>query len=444
MKIYSFCKPLFVQLIDNLNEEQIKYCVIGDYENLPESVGHDIDMWTNDLKKFRKCLEDAMQKTGFQPIIDNETHQCFDIVCIKKEDNGIVVAKFDIMTSTAYKSFLELYSSKEMEISIKPYKNFFVASEANEALMHFLYPMFEWGLIKKDVYKDAINQYYKDPIFLKTFESLWGHSTSEKVLLKISQRDWKGIELMMPVLRRKAIWRALQKMKTWRKMIITGYDLIRRWLRPTGVSLAFCGLDGAGKTTIIDELNNIFVGLLKPKKVFYGYWRPMVLPEIKVLLGKKVTHDPAIKELQKGKTIIEGAKKTKGVIGSTLKMLYYCLDYMLAPLRYGQIESRGGVVLFDRHYIDMVVHPLRFEMNLPQWPFLLLYKIISKPDYTFFLYCSSEEILQRKQEFSKEEIEKQIVLYTKVGKKIKGFIPIHTNTSVEDEIYEILSHIIRK
>ena len=348
------------------------------------------------------------------------------------------------MTSTAYKSFLELYSSKEMEISIKPYKNFFVASEANEALMHFLYPMFEWGLIKKDVYKDAINQYYKDPIFLKTFESLWGHSTSEKVLLKISQRDWKGIELMMPVLRRKAIWRALQKMKTWRKMIITGYDLIRRWLRPTGVSLAFCGLDGAGKTTIIDELNNIFVGLLKPKKVFYGYWRPMVLPEIKVLLGKKVTHDPAIKELQKGKTIIEGAKKTKGVIGSTLKMLYYCLDYMLAPLRYGQIESRGGVVLFDRHYIDMVVHPLRFEMNLPQWPFLLLYKIISKPDYTFFLYCSSEEILQRKQEFSKEEIEKQIVLYTKVGKKIKGFIPIHTNTSVEDEIYEILSHIIRK
>ena len=40
MKIYSFCKPLFVQLIDNLNEEQIKYCVIGDYENLPESVGH--------------------------------------------------------------------------------------------------------------------------------------------------------------------------------------------------------------------------------------------------------------------------------------------------------------------------------------------------------------------------------------------------------------------
>lgn len=444
MKVHCFSKQLFICLINNLNQVKIKYCIIGDYENLPESIGHDVDMWTSDMKMFRVCLENAIKETGFLPIIDNETHQCFDVACIRKESDGITVMKFDVMSSTAYKSFLDLYSSEEMEASIVPYKNFYIASEANEALMHFVYPMFEWGFIKKDVYKEAIGKYYHDPIFKKTLIRLWGCDTAQKVLDEIAQRKWKKIEEMMPSLRRKAIFRALPKAKTWVKMWHTGTDLIGRWLRPTGISLAFCGLDGAGKTTIIDELNTIFVDLLKSKKVFYGYWRPMLLPEIRVLFGKKVVHDPAIKDLQKGKTIIEEGKKPKGILGSTLKLLYYWIDYMLAPFKYGQIESRGGAVLFDRHYIDMVVHPQRFEMNLPKWPFLLLYRFIPKPNYTFFLYCTPDEILQRKQEFTKGEIQKQIDLYMEVGKRFKNFIPIHTNTSVEDEVYEILARIVKK
>lgn len=444
MKISNFSKILFVHLVDNLNINHINYCIIGDYKNLPDSVGHDIDMWTNDMNAFRLCLEDAMKKTGFRPIIDNETHQGFNIACFKKELDGICIMKFDIMKSTAYKSFLDLYSSKEMESSVVPYKNFFVASEANEALMHFVYPMFEWGKIKKDIYKEAIYKYYQDSIFRITFERLWGHSTSNMILDRISQRDWIGIEAMMPQLRRKAILRALLKMRTWEKMVYTCSDLIKRWIKPTGISLAFCGLDGAGKTTILDELNQIFVDLLKSKKVFYGYWRPMVLPEIRVLFGKKVIHDPSIKERQKGKTIIEEGKKSKGRIVSIFKFIYYWIDYLLAPLKYGQIESRGGAVLFDRHYIDMVVHPQRFEMKIGKNLMLFLYRFIWKPDFTFFLWCTPEEILQRKKEFSREEISKMIDDYNEIGQHIKYYTPIHTNTTIEDEISEVFGYIANK
>ena len=444
MNIYCFNKNLFCILIENLNQAQVKYCIIGDYKNLPESVGHDIDMWTNDMKIFRSCLENAMKTTGFRPIIDNETHQGFNIACYKKESDGITIMKFDIMNSTAYKSFLDLYSSEEMEASIVPYKNFYIASEANEALMHFVYPMFEWGFIKKDIYKEAIFKYVHDPIFRITFERLWGQSTSNIILEKISQRDWKGIETMMPKLRCRAILRALPKVKTWKKMFYTSTDLIKRWCKPTGISIAFCGLDGAGKTTILDELNQIFIDLLKSKKVFYGYWRPMALPEIRALFGKKVVHDPAIRELQKGKTIIEEDRKAKGKITSTFKLIYYWIDYLLAPLKYGQIESRGGAVLFDRHYIDMVVHPLRFEMNVGRSIMLFLYKFIKKPNFTFFLWCTPEEILLRKQEFTKEEISKMIDDYNDVGQYIRNFTPIHTNTTIEEEVAEIFSYIASK
>ncbi len=444
MKIKIFNKQLFCLLIENLNQAQVKYCIIGDYENLPESVEHDIDMWTNDMNAFRLCLENAMKRTGFRPIIDNETHQGFNIACYKKETDGITILKFDIMNSTAYKSFLDLFRSEEMEASIVPYKNFYIASGANEALMHFIYPMFEWGFIKKDIYKDAICKYCNESIFKVTFERLWGKSSSNMVLDKISQRDWKGIEAMMFKLRCKAVLRALPKMETWKKMFYVSTDLIKRWHKPTGLSIAFCGLDGAGKTTILDELNHIFLNLLKSKKVFYGYWRPMVLPEIRVLFGKKVVHDPAIREQQKGKTIIEEGKKSKGKIISTFKLFYYWIDYLLAPFKYGQIESRGGAVLFDRHYIDMVVHPLRFEMNVGRKVMLFLYRFINKPNFTFFLWCTPEEILLRKQEFTKEEISKMIDDYNDVGQYIRNFTPIHTNTTIEEEVAEILGYLASK
>jgi thymidylate kinase len=89
----------------------------------------------------------------------------------------------------------------------------------------------------------------------------------------------------------------------------------------------------------------------------------------------------------------------------------------------------------------MAVHPQRFEMSLPRWMILFFYKLIPKADYTFFLYCTPEEIHQRKQEFTKEEIKVMTDEYLKVGKSIKNFIPIHTNTSIEEEIDEILTHI---
>lgn len=444
MDIKSFNKDLFLELIHGLNVHGVKYNIIGDYQYLPESVGHDVDLWTNDMKAFRACLESAMKKTGFLPIIDNETHQGFNIACYKRFGETICIMKFDVMHDTSYKSFLELVSSDEMEACTKPYKDFFIAGPESEALMHFLYPMFEWGYIKKDVYKEDILKYYTNPIFEAKFTKLWGKSTASEILKLIENKEWKKIEKMMPSLRRKAILRSIVKPHTWLKMWYTGTDLVGRWIKPTGKALAFCGLDGAGKTTILDELNDIFVDLLKSKKVFYGYWRPSTLPEMRVLLGKKVEKDPTKKEREKGKTIIEPERKPKGKLASLVKLFYFWLDYMLAFFKYGQIQSRGGMVLFDRHYIDMIVHPQRFEMNVGRGLMLFLYKFIPKPDFTFFLWCTPEEILARKQEFTKEEIQKMIDDYNCVGKKIKNYVPIHTNTSIPEEIDEILKHISKQ
>lgn len=443
MNIINYNKEFFLALIDGLNKKQIKYCIIGDYQNLPESVGHDIDLWTDDVTAFRECLFETAQKSGHKVLIDNKTANGCNVAIYKREGETIYLMKIDVLSDTSWKSVLTLVDKKVMAENVMPCKDFYVANEESEAVMHFLYPMFEWGKIKKEIYKVAIYEYHETPIFKQTFVKLWGEKTANEVLKLISEKKWDKLVGKMGSLKKKALIRGVFKCSTWSNAFKAAYYTIRRWFKPSGKVLAFCGLDGAGKTTILDEMNDMFVNLLKEKKVFYGYWRPYVIPEIRELFGKKNSKAGVDKQALKGVTVVEPEKKPKNPIVSFVKLCYFWLDYVLAGRKYGSIHQRGGMALFDRHYIDMAVHPQRFEMKLPRWIILLMYKFIPKADYTFFLYCTPEEILQRKQEFTKEEIQKMTDDYMAVGKHFKNFVPIHTNTTIAQEIDEILSHVAK-
>lgn len=444
MKVTSYNKDFFIELINRLNARAIKYCIIGDYDNLPESVGHDIDFWTNNVCVFREVLFTAINKSGHKVLIDNKTANGCNVAFYKREGEIITMMKIDVMTDTSYKSVLTLVEKQVMAKNVIPYKDFYVANPESEAVMHFLYPLFEWGKIKKDEYKEAILKYHKASVFRNTFTQLWGAATADELLLLIEAERWNGIVDMMGMLKKKAVFRGLIRRTTWLNVFKAAYYTFKRKFEPSGKVLAFCGLDGAGKTTILDELNDIFVNLLKSKKVFYGYWRPFVIPEIRELFGRRNSKEGVDKEAQKGVTIKEPEKKPKNKVVSMVKLIYYWIDFMLAGLKYGSIHQRGGMVLFDRHYIDMAVHPERFEMGLSRTIILFMYRFIPKADYTFFLYCTPEEILKRKKEFTKDEIAQMTKDYLEVGKSIKNFVPIHTNTSITEEIDEILSNIVIK
>jgi hypothetical protein len=65
-------------------------------------------------------------------------------------------------------------------------------------------------------------------------------------------------------------------------------------------------------------------------------------------------------------------------------------------------------VLFDRYFADILADPLRYRISgvrrLAQW----LQRLIPQPDLYLVLLASSESILDRKQEVSTAEIERQL------------------------------------
>lgn len=433
LDIKNFDSVFFEALI--LNIADLKYCIIGDYENLPHSVSHDIDLWTDNVDLFLYRIKETIRTTGFRVLIFNRTANGANVVFYKKISDIIVVMKIDVMSDTSYKSFLPLVSTKIIEANIKSYKSFYVAKEEIEATMHFLHPLFEWGKIKKEKYKDEIRKNYKTTVFISSLENLFGKKKSDNLCQLIATEKWEQIEKIMIAYKRSALFRFFLKPVASMRFFKLLSSIFSRVVKPSGYVLAFCGLDGAGKTTILNNLNQIFVDVLKQKKVFFSYWRPYLLPELKVLLRKKRKNEddtPIVMAMN---------RKPRNRVISIIKLLYYVFDYIFGSLKYIGIRSMGGVVLFDRHYIDTVVFPYRFEMSLPESVFLFFYKLMPKPDFTFFLWATPNEIHNRKIEFTKEEIQQQINDYNLVGSKIKGFVPVETNKTITEEIEKIFFHI---
>ena len=97
MKICSFDKRVFASLIELLNQSKIVYAIVGDYQNLPDSVGHDIDIWTNNIKQFRKCLFRAVRENKFNIFMDNRTANGCNVVFYRRDDDTITMMKVDVM-----------------------------------------------------------------------------------------------------------------------------------------------------------------------------------------------------------------------------------------------------------------------------------------------------------------------------------------------------------
>ncbi|MCK9544144.1 MAG: hypothetical protein M0R03_19165 [Novosphingobium sp.] len=412
--------------------KKINYCIIGDYKNLPISIEHDLDIWTDNTVLVYECIRESCIRTGFQVLIYNHNSNGFTIVVYKKNKSSIDIIKLDIMRDCSFKSCFTLVSSNEISNNIDIYKGYNIANKTVESLMHFLFPYFEYnGLVKKK-YRSDIIKHIKTDLFINKLKQLFGEKITSEITTYVINENWEKLRKTS----RKFIYNAIMRFMfkggffQYKKVANVILNNIQHYFKRTGYHIAICGIDGAGKTTIVNNLKCIFTTILKEKKVFFSYWRPYVLPEINRILKRRdnikdVQFDMAKDRVAYGKFI------------SLIKFIYYYIDYVVGYIKYINVCSKGGIAIFDRYYLDTVAFPQRFKLNLPKKFILFFYRYIPIADYTFFLWTNPEQIHLRKAEFSLGEIHDQINEYRKYGKNIRNYYEIKTNTTVNEEICEI-------
>lgn len=163
-----------------------------------------------------------------------------------------------------------------------------------------------------------------------------------------------------------------------------------------GPVIALCGPDGTGKTTIADVLAEEL-----PGPALHVHHRPGLLPY------------PAGDPHRDYTNPYQHRPRTP--VQSMLKLVYLYLDWLLGWFLLIRPHSRrGGSVIIQRPWDDMVVDPARYRLDVPEWVVRHMGRFLPRPDLTVLLNGSPHLIHERKPELSEAEIGNQIAAWRAV------------------------------
>ncbi|WBA42389.1 hypothetical protein [Hymenobacter canadensis] len=212
-----------------------------------------------------------------------------------------------------------------------------------------------------------------------------------------------------------------------------GLSTVASFFRPNGFVVTFSGVDGAGKSTVIEHVKERLEKKWRKRVVVIRH-RPSVLPILSAWkYGRAGAEQRAGASLPR-----QGANQR--LTSSLARFAYYYLDYVLGQgvvwLKY---TCRGHIVLYDRYYFDFINDSRRSNIAVPERLTRALYAFVNKPRLNFFLYAAPEVILRRKQELSGETIVQLTTKYQDLFGQLAGryrqsqYVPIE-NHNLDDTL----------
>jgi thymidylate kinase len=218
-------------------------------------------------------------------------------------------------------------------------------------------------------------------------------------------------------------------------------DTMKNSINNKGFMITFSGVDGAGKSTVIENIVlRIEKQLRKPVVVLRH--RPSILPILSVWSkGKEQAHLDVIEGLPR-----QG--KNKSALSSFIRFSYYYLDYLLGQfVVYFKYILRGKVVIYDRYYFDFINDSKRSNIVLSKKLTSFFYNFLLKPEFNFFLFADADIILKRKEELSKATIEKLTADYHDLFESLQSksntlvYQPIN-NVDLEVTLNQVIKTIL--
>ena len=169
--------------------------------------------------------------------------------------------------------------------------------------------------------------------------------------------------------------------------------------RPARV-IAVLGPDGAGKSTLIEALGQRLAAGGVAWRRFH--WRvPWTVAERP---WTPVT-DPH-------------ARPPRGALASVAKLAWYALSAW--PCWWRNVRPfarRGGVVILDRWYDDLLCDPRRYRYGAPLAIARAVRRLVPRPDRVLVLVADPAAIAARKREVDAAELARQVLAYRRLAER---------------------------
>lgn len=227
----------------------------------------------------------------------------------------------------------------------------------------------------------------------------------------------------------------------WKHRIEYIADAAKGIAKEKGITVTFTGVDGAGKSTILENVKNQLEGKYRQRVKVLRH-RPSLFP---ILSSVKYGKSGAEK---KAATTLPRQGTNNNTLSSLFRFCYYFADYLIGrPYIYFKYNVRGITVLYDRYYFDFIVDGRRSNINLKPGIVKKGYFLVSKPEVNVFLYAAPGEILKRKQELNEADIRTMTSDYRSLFENFSGKYPKQQYISLDNKdlnttIETVMKHII--
>lgn len=438
--VEKFLKGLF----SSLNSGNTRYAVMRNYDSLPYTTGEsdlDILLHPGDEKKARAAIEEAIGLAdavllGYACKRDFFT---FSVLCCNYDDHnswdGLLV---DFFVEWRYLSAAHLVDTNLLNSRYSVLKDIRVLPKNLSAVT---------AILKNLLHQNTVPLKYKAKLAAKTladWEMMWKDLSpigrpAFNLLFEICSMnsDFTDLSHKSKCLRKLVLYEAYSRSPLayfWDRCMHVAF-IFSRFFKPPGLCIAVLGTDGVGKSTLISAISPVLFSATHGNFTI-KHLRPGLLPPLSRVfkISKKkinTTNNPH-------------GSEPSGAIGSLLRLLYLCADYILGYwlIIRPKISKSPGIIIMDRYAYDMEFDQRRFRIALPSKVVSFFMNIVPRPDIIFCLSGDPDEIASRKNELPKNEVERQIYILEKFAKKNPRALLINTEGNVErsaNSVFEGLS-----
>jgi len=423
-----------LDLAAELDREAVRWLVLRNHEDLPDRVGHDVDIIVHpdDAARIDPLVRRVVRQGGLALLraYAGVEHETFDVAAA--DLGGRLVLHVDVQTAARYRGRL-LVDGEDLLDHRRRAGPLWVPEPGMEAYALLLHAALHKAALKPK-YAERLGVLRDgDPDGLERIASRrLGEQLGRRLYAVRTEADLLAAR---PALRRglRRRYPANPARQAW-FTVRSSARQARLRLRPRGVFVAFLGPDGSGKSTLTDLLQRRLDGhgdVLPVRRVYMGSGQPL-LPTRKLVRRLHGKTGPNAKP-----------PSLRGVAQRRLRGPLHVLTDEI--LRYWvQVRPRlapHGIVLVDRYAYDI----LRVNNPTVQRPWFrrLTVAIVPRPHLTFLLEGDPEVVAARKRELTVEETIRQQAAYRSLEGLVREFRPLDVVTHDEPTLTRIAKEILR-
>ena len=422
-------RNLISKFFSAFDELKCPYCVLHGYSSFVDIVGNDIDILVQKNQTIDAIDEAVRLGAELANLSILRRSRYFYTLITCDQNTHPLIFSLDFLKSASLPGF-DYCNEQELLANRHKQDGIWTPNPGQAYACYFIRCLIKANLNQRK--KDQITVLYRE-VHKDGLNSLLNTGVPRKIATTMDRivqtQNWDDMEMHLARFSEQ-LKRCFEDKRIENKLRNTLDDWINRMDRlvhPGGLSVVMLGQDGAGKSTTIDTLENSDE-LPFDRIIVWGF-------------------APAMHRLvKKGpiRTDTPHALPPRSTMASLVKGVYWLLHALLGHIKLRVEKSRNTLVLYDRHFIDVAVDPIRYRYGGPMWMLQLVAKLTPTPDLILLLDAPPDVLHERKPELELPERHRQSKKYLELVSGLPNSVIIDASKNQHFVLQAVQKAILRR